>query len=121
MYTNSPTSPYPQSYMANWYAGPNGKNIAQKENDWSQHNSSGTAIPKYDKLYESLDTETDMEQAAQTFIKMNDILIDNFVVLPLVNRASEKYAIANTLHSENVAVSDFETDYWNIANWNRTT
>ena len=40
-------------------------------------------------------------------------------MMPLVNRSAGKYGIASTLYDENVAVSDFEVDYWNIANWNR--
>ena len=31
---NGPTSPIPTSYLNAWYAGPNGENIAQRENDF---------------------------------------------------------------------------------------
>ena len=48
---------------------------------------------------------------------MNDILINEVVVVPLVNRGAEKYAIANELRQENVAGSLFEVLYWNIVNW----
>jgi hypothetical protein len=40
--------------------------------------------------------------------------------VPIVNRASDKYGISTTLRNENIAESDFATNYWNIANWNRT-
>jgi hypothetical protein len=49
---------------------------------------------------------------------MNDILIDDVVVIPIVQRASEKYAIAKRLRKENIAGGPFESLYWNIANWN---
>ena len=35
MYTNSATTPIPIDYMLDWYAGPDGENIAQKANDWN--------------------------------------------------------------------------------------
>ena len=52
---------------------------------------------------------------------MNDMLIDDVVVIPLVQRASEKYGIAKTLNNENIAGGPFEALYWNIANWNRVS
>ena len=47
------------------------------------------------------------------------ISVDEVAVIPLVNRAADKYAISTTLYDENIGVSDFEVGYWNIANWNR--
>ncbi len=61
-----------------------------------------------------------IEKAAKLFIAMNDLLIEDFALIPLVQRAAEKYGIANTLRDENVAASSWEAIYWNIANWNRT-
>ena len=63
--------------------------------------------------------ETDLEAAAELFIQLNDILINEIVVVPIVNRAASVNAISTTLQEENVALSGFEYDYWNIANWNR--
>ena len=64
--------------------------------------------------------ETDIERAAEMFIQLNDILINDVTVIPLVNRSPSKYGISVTLRDENIATSDFEYNYWNIANWNRT-
>jgi hypothetical protein len=50
---------------------------------------------------------------------MNDILIEDVAVIPIVNRASSKHGISTTLYEENVATSPYEYNYWNIANWNR--
>ena len=52
---------------------------------------------------------------------MNDIIIDDIVLIPLVQRASEKYALAKTLRNDNVGGGPFEALYWNIANWNRVS
>ena len=53
--------------------------------------------------------------------ELDNILIDDVAVIPIVHRASDNYAIGNTLRDENLMVSPgFEENYWNIANWNRT-
>jgi hypothetical protein len=53
------------------------------------------------------------------FIAMNDMVIEDAVVIPLVQRATDKYGIINTLRDENVALGAFESNYWNVQNWNR--
>lgn len=130
MYTSGPTDSFPLSFMAVWYGGtavpgdaakPDGWNISQKVNGWSGVNNNRYHNPEYDKLYDGLLSETNAEKAAAAFIQMNDILINDFVMIPLVARAAEKYALLNTLRDANIAGSLSEVLYWNIANWNRTT
>lgn len=118
MYASSPGSPFPVDYLNAWYSD-NGANIAQKENGWTRLNDSRYHNPAYDRLYEAVSVETDTEKAAELFIAMNDLLVEDFALIPLVQRAAEKYGIANTLRDENVAASSWEVIYWNIANWNR--
>ena len=119
MYTNNVTSPIPVAYMLDWYAGKDAENVSQKANDWNGLNYGRYQNAEYDKLLDQVRLETDIEKAAQMFIQMNDILIEDVAIVPLVNRSAGKYGIATTLRDENVGVSDFEVDYWNIANWNR--
>jgi peptide/nickel transport system substrate-binding protein len=119
MYTDNPTTPFPVSYMIGWYGGPEGENIAQASNDWSGQNFSRFQNADYDKLFEQVRLETDLEKAAELFIQMNDILINEVVVVPLVNRSSSTHGISTTLYEENIAAGSFEYNYWNIANWNR--
>ena len=119
MYTNNSTTPIPVAYMIGWYAGPDGENVAQMENDWNGQNYCRFQNAEYDELLDQVRLETDIAAAAEMFIRLNDIIIEEVAVIPLVNRAADKYAISNTLYDENVGVSDFEVNYWNIANWNR--
>lgn len=124
MYTNNPSSVLPLNYMQTWYGGANpatadGSNIAQKENGWSGVNELRYNSAEFNALYEAAEVETDAEKAAELFIQMNDVVINDVAVIPLVQRAAEKYAISKTLNNNNVAGSFFETLYWNIANWNR--
>jgi len=117
-YAFSPASPYPLSYMQIWTSF-DGKNIPQRENGWSQFNEGRYNNPAYDALYTEAAKETDPERAAQLFIKMNDMLMDDIALIPLVQRAAEKYGIAKSLRPDNIAGGSFEALYWNIANWNR--
>jgi peptide/nickel transport system substrate-binding protein len=119
MYTDNPTTPFPVSYMIGWYGGPEGENIAQASNDWSGQNFSRFQNADYDRLFEQVRLETDLEKAAELFIQLNDILINEIVVVPIVNRAAAVSGVSTTLLEANLGTSDWEYDYWNIANWNR--
>jgi peptide/nickel transport system substrate-binding protein len=120
MYTNNATTPIPIAYMISFYAGPEGENVAQKANNWSGQNYTRFQNAEYDELFDQVRLETDIARAAELFIQLNDIIINEVAVVPIVNRAADKYGISTTLRDENVGVSDFEVNYWNIANWNRT-
>lgn len=118
-YAWSPAGPYPLSYMLRWVSH-EGENIPQKENGWSQVNEGRYNNPAYDALYDEAAKATDPQRANDLFIQMNDMLIDDVIVIPLVQRASEKYGIANRLNKDNIAGGPFESLYWNIANWNES-
>lgn len=118
MYTNNPSTLVPSSFMTSWYAGPDNNNIAQESNNWQGQNFQRYVNPEFDALYDELVTLVDVEQAYDTLIAMNDILINDVVIIPQVNRAADLYAIANRLNNDNIAVGAFELNYWNVANWN---
>lgn len=116
---NGPTSPIPTSYLNSWYAGPNGGNIAQRENDWQRDNTTRWQSDEYDALYESLLQETNVEAANATMIALNDLVIENVVAIPLVQRCDAPYALHRRIRQENVAIGPrFALSFWNIANWN---
>lgn len=120
MYADNATSPFPISYMKGWYGGPDGSNIAQKSNGWAG-NTSRWSSPEYDELFESLIDETDAEKAAETFIKLNDMLISGNIVIPIVQRAAETYAVTNNIDASMIATSSWEVLYWNMANWHEVS
>lgn len=113
-----PNSPRPIDYMALWYAGPDNSNIAQKSNGWSGANWVRYQNDDYDAAYEAATTEADPQKLAELFITMNDILIDNHVLVPLVLRGTP-VAVSNRLRQGNIAwEAPFANSYWNLANWN---
>ncbi len=119
LWTNGPYSPIPVTWMNRWYAGPDGENIAQKENEWQRDNTQRYRNPEYDAAYEALLLETDAAAALEGLIALNDILIGDVVQIPIVNRSVGTYALANRIRNENLANGpSFVLPFWNIANWN---
>lgn len=117
MFTDNPTSTIPLGYMLSYYAGPDNSNVSQKANDWSGGNQARYVSAEYDALYEQAIASTDAEEVAELCIQMNDHLIENFVLIPLVGRAGVKDAASNMLLMDNIAPNGWETSFWNIANW----
>jgi peptide/nickel transport system substrate-binding protein len=128
MYTNGPGIPFPLEYMSWWYAGINNENVAQQSNGWQADNIYYGAHfrhpniqryvnPAYDALFESAESTNNPTRAAELFIAMNDIVVNEFVAIPLVTRPFHSNAISNRLVHENVAAQAWDSVYWNIANW----
>ncbi|HWV23771.1 MAG TPA: peptide ABC transporter substrate-binding protein [Thermomicrobiales bacterium] len=117
MFTSTVGAPPPVAYMIRWYAGPDGEEIAQKSNGWAGRNFQRYQNEEYDKTYDAAAIETDPEKSAELFIQLNDILYNDYAVVPLV-RMGKKVGISKRLNAENVATNPFEFNYYNIANWN---
>lgn len=112
MYTTGNTSPDPAAYMNFMTC----NQIPQQENDWSGDNNSRYCNPEYDRLWQSANRELDPERREQLFIEMNDILIEDAVVIPLVHRA-DVMAFSNSLTGYEPTAWDMRT--WDIMNWRR--
>ena len=112
MFTTGNTSPDPAAYMN--FATCN--QIPQKANNWSGDNSSRYCNPEYDRLWQSASRELDPDQRNQLFIEMNDLLIEDAVVIPLVHRA-DVMAFGNSLTGYEPTAWDMRT--WDIMNWRR--
>jgi len=116
-YRDVPNSPRPLGFLHNWYTGPDGENIAQKSNDWTGSNTCRWQNAEYDALYDQALTEADADVFADLFIQMNDMIIMNNATVPLVVVGTPR-GVSKRLRAENIALSPFSYDYWNIANWN---
>jgi peptide/nickel transport system substrate-binding protein len=91
--------------------------VAQKSNNWAGRNIQRYINDEYDALYDQAKVEPDMAKAAELFIQLNDILFNDYAVLPLV-RYGSKAGVSRRLNLDNLALSGYEFSYWNIANWN---
>jgi peptide/nickel transport system substrate-binding protein len=111
MYTTTMTQPDPELFMNQFTSW----EIASKENKWQGRNITRWKSDEYDKLFRSAESELDPVKRAALFIKMNELVIQNVVVIPVVFRPRVA-AIANTLRVEQ---SGWDSDFWNLHNWYR--
>ena len=102
----------PDSYMQLYAC----DQIAQKENQWSKANTSRYCNPEYDALLDQLNQELDPERRQAIFIQMNDLLIADVALIPLVHR-SDSLALSNSLN--NMEFTPWNTSTWKINAWGR--
>ncbi len=112
MFTNGPTTPYPLDYMVSWWGDP--KNLAQKSNSWAGNNVERWQNADYDAAYKAAQTELDPSKQAPLFITMNDLVVNQVVEIPLIQRNGVS-GISKKL--KNLNLSPWVTNLWNIENW----
>jgi len=118
VWSSGPNSSIPVKFVNKWYAGKDGENIAQKENGWAKPNNQRWNDPEADRRYEALVASRANEEAAAALIAINDYVIEQAAVVPIVLRPFYD-AISNRLNYDSLGHDNgFATPYWNIANWN---
>jgi peptide/nickel transport system substrate-binding protein len=92
--------------------------VATKENKWSGGNKTRWRSEEYDRLWRAAETEMDPVKRAALFIRMNDLVIENVVVIPILRRNGAEVV------SRRLRGYDFHPwapQIWNIAAWYRET
>jgi len=74
--------PDPQRFMEQFTSW----RVATRENKWSGQNKTRWRNDEYDRLWKAADTEMDPVKRAALFIRMNDLVIQNVVVIPILRR-----------------------------------
>jgi peptide/nickel transport system substrate-binding protein len=113
MFTTGNGSPDPFDYMQQWTT----EEIAQKANQHSGNNYMRWSNKEYDAVIEQLTKELDEKKRVELFIKASDIVVNEFVQIPLVAR-KDVFATAKNLVVG--AFSPWESQLWNLALWVRT-
>jgi peptide/nickel transport system substrate-binding protein len=90
--------------------------IAQKANNWAGRNVVRWANAEYDRLWRQADSELDPVKRAALFIRMNDLLIEDVVVIPVVWR-KEVSAVSHSLRG--ITLSPWDSILWDLAFWYR--
>ena len=111
MYTTTMTQPDPELFMNQFTSW----EIASKANKWQGRNITRWRSEEYDKTYRAAESELDPVKRAALFVKMNDLVIQSVVVIPVVFRPRVA-AISNRLRAEQ---SGWDSDFWNLQNWYR--
>jgi peptide/nickel transport system substrate-binding protein len=113
MFTNYYEQPDPTNYLCGWTT----DQIASKANNWQLANLERFSNADYDKLCGQLRVETDQAKRKDIVLQMNDILIKDVVIIPLIARTSVTSGHATTLQGINP--SPWDSEMWNIADWTR--
>ena len=109
MYNNGPQQPDPAVFLRQFCSW----EVASKDNKWQGRNITRWRNEEYDKIYRSAESELDPVKRAALFIKMNEMVIQNVVVIPVVFRPRVA-AVSNALRVEQ---SGWDSDFWNLQNW----
>jgi peptide/nickel transport system substrate-binding protein len=112
MYTTTMTQPDPQRFMDQFTS----REVASKENKWSGRNITRWRNEEYDRVFKAAESEMDPVKRAAMFIKMNDLVIQGVVVIPVVFRPRVA-AISNRLRDANQ--SGWDSDFWALPYWSK--
>jgi len=112
MYTTGSFSPDPSAFLKGWTS----DQIPQKANNWSGSNDIRWKNAQYDALYLQSTTELDPAKRTQILIQLNDILVNEGVIIPLIHRTGIT-AASNSL--QGVKLSAWESNVWLIKDWYR--
>jgi peptide/nickel transport system substrate-binding protein len=110
MYTTTMTAPDPQPFMrqfCSWEA-------AQKANKWQGRNITRFRSDEYDRAYKAAESEVDPVKRAALFIKMNDIVIQNVVVIPVLWRNGVSGAVTAL---QGMDLTGWDSNFWRLPYW----
>ncbi|MBP8296753.1 MAG: peptide ABC transporter substrate-binding protein [Burkholderiales bacterium] len=111
MYTTTMTQPDPEIFMNQYVSW----EISSKANKWQGRNVTRWTSSEYDKAYRDAEGELDPVKRTALFIKMNDLVIQNRVIVPLVARPRVR---ASNLKLR-VPESGWDSDFWALQDWYR--
>src|SRR5436309_2003017 len=114
MFTTTMTQPDPQRFMDQFVSW----EVASKDNKWAGRNPTRWRNEEYDRAWKAAETEMDLVKRAALFVKMNDLVIQNVVVIPVVFRPRVG-AISNRMRD--VVQSGWDGDFWALAYWSKQT
>ena len=102
----------PQLFMAQFVSW----EIPTRQNKWTGRNLTRWRNAEYDRLWRAADNEMDPVKRAALFIRMNDMVVQDGVVIPITQR--------NILHAVSHQIEGIEPNGWdsifgNIASWYR--
>jgi peptide/nickel transport system substrate-binding protein len=102
----------PQLFMAQFVSW----EVPTKENGWTGRNISRWRNAEYDRLWRRAEVEMDPVKRAPLFIKMNDLVVQKAVVIPVTWR--------NVIHAASNSLAGIEPNSWDsifgrIAYWYR--
>jgi peptide/nickel transport system substrate-binding protein len=113
MYTNDFPGTDPESYLGSWQC----SEISGPDNQWLGNNIPRYCNPEYDPIVAEMAGTAVLEERTVLAKQMNDILMQDYVMIPLVHRGDVS-AVNNTLLG--VRFNSWDSELWNAADWSRS-
>jgi peptide/nickel transport system substrate-binding protein len=110
MYNTTMTSPDPQYFMNQFTSW----EVASKANKWQGRNVTRWRSEEYDQVYNAADVELDPVKRAALFIKMNDLVIQDAVVIPVLWRSGVS---ASTSRLRGMDLTGWDSTFWRLPYW----
>ncbi|MBX9945245.1 MAG: peptide ABC transporter substrate-binding protein [Reyranella sp.] len=111
MYNNGMNAPDPEVFLrqfCSWEA-------STKDNKWQGRNITRWQNQEYDDIHKAAQVELDPIKRAALLIRLNELVVNNQVVIPVVARLGAA-AVNNGLVVE---LSGWDNNTWNLASWFR--
>jgi peptide/nickel transport system substrate-binding protein len=112
MYNTTMTAPDPQYFMNQFCSW----EIASKANKWQGRNVTRWRNEEYDRAYRAADAELDPVKRAALFVRMNDLVIQNVVVIPVLWRNGVS---ASSARLRGMDLTGWDSTFWRLAYWHR--
>ncbi len=112
MYANQFAGTDPQQYLGQYLCGTE----PRPETQWQGENIQRYCNPEYDALHAELTRTADIAERARIARRLNDMLVQDYVTIPLVHRGRVS---ARALTLGGVEMNTWDTELWNVADWHR--
>jgi peptide/nickel transport system substrate-binding protein len=113
MFTTNLPAPDPGIFMRQFLS----SEIASKDNKWQLRNITRWRNDDYDKAFHASEQELDPVKRAALFVEMNDMVVGDPVVIPVVYRLGVS-AVSLQLRA---TLSGWDNVLWDLKNWYRET
>ncbi len=110
-YSNGMNAPDPEVFLRQFCSW----EVATKENKWQGRNITRWQNQEYDDIHKAAQVELDPIKRAAMLIKLNELVVNNVVVIPLVMRPGTA-GVGNGLMLE---LTGWDNNTWDLANWYR--
>ena len=111
MYTTTMTQPDAERFMDQYLA----KEISTKANKWSGRNILRWRNEEYDRTYAAAEVELDPVKRAALFIKLNDLVVSDGYIIPLISRPRVRGAVMKLI----APLTGWDLDFSGLQDWYR--
>jgi peptide/nickel transport system substrate-binding protein len=109
MYNTGPTRPDPGVWMQSFLS----TEVASKANKWQGRNVTRWRSAEFDKFHEAAEAALDPIKRAALYIQMNDLVVRQRVVIPIVYRPG----VAALTQKLQARPSGWDSTFWALQDW----